>query len=115
MRGADSPPGSKATPRAKELHRNLGGLVSDRLPFVPQRFASGRGGAVADDARAREVGSSHSSDEIGEQSRVTGGGTGGAKGEDRGKRDRRHMRAGHSTGTTHGERSIADQRRRNKR
>ena len=31
MRGADAPPGSKATSRMKGLHRNLGGLGSDRL------------------------------------------------------------------------------------
>jgi hypothetical protein len=30
-RGADALPGSKATSRAKGLHRNLGGLVSGRL------------------------------------------------------------------------------------
>jgi len=42
MRGADAPPGSKATSRAKGLHRNLGGLASGRLAFVPQRSASGR-------------------------------------------------------------------------
>jgi len=42
LRGADAPPGSKATSRAKGLHRNLGGLASDRLAFVPQRSASGR-------------------------------------------------------------------------
>jgi hypothetical protein len=42
MRGADAPPGSKATSRAKGLHWNLGGLASDRLAFVPQRSASGR-------------------------------------------------------------------------
>jgi hypothetical protein len=42
MRGADAPPGSKATSRAKGLHLNLGGLASGRLAFVPQRSASGR-------------------------------------------------------------------------
>ncbi len=42
LRGADAPPGSKATSRAKGLHRNLGGLASGRLAFVPQRSASGR-------------------------------------------------------------------------
>ena len=55
----------------------------------------------------REKSDRHSSDEGGEQSRVTGGGAGGAKGGGRGKRDRRHMRAGHSTGAMHDERLIA--------
>src|ERR1700751_5574574 len=59
------------------------------------RAASGRRGAVADDARTREVGPSHSSDEAGEQSGRTicgascrgkaRGGVGGAKGGDQGE------------------------------
>src|ERR1700751_4484671 len=59
------------------------------------RAASGRRGAVADDARTREVGPSHSSDEAGEQSGRTicgascrgkaRGGVGGAKGRDEGE------------------------------
>src|SRR5207302_4627515 len=60
-----------------------------------RRSASGRRGAVADDARAREVGPRHSSCEAGEQdSELSGGalrwrasrcGAGGAKGWDQGK------------------------------
>src|SRR6201987_4861852 len=59
------------------------------------RAASGRRGAVADDARTREVGPSHSSEEAGEQSGRTicgatcrgkaRGGAGGAKGGDWGE------------------------------
>src|SRR6266478_4660044 len=62
---------------------------------VPTWSASGRRGAVADDARAREVGLRHSSCEAGEQSGATrcgairGGasrsGAGGAKGGDQGE------------------------------
>src|SRR6202789_1870163 len=48
--------------------------------------ASGRRGVEADDARTREVGLCHSSDEASEQSRATGGGAGGAKGGDQGER-----------------------------
>ena len=48
--------------------------------------ASGRRGAEAGDARAREVRPRHSSEEAGEQGRATGGGAGGAKGGDQGER-----------------------------
>src|SRR5829696_4393150 len=48
--------------------------------------APGRRGAVAGDARRREVRPHHSSGEAAEQSRATGGGGGGAKGGDRGER-----------------------------
>src|SRR5712691_9274 len=48
--------------------------------------ASGRRGAEADDARPREVRLRHSSDEVAEQCRATGGGAGGAKGGNRGER-----------------------------
>ena len=51
-----------------------------------RRSASGRRGAVADDARTREVRPRRSSDEADEQSRATGGGAGGAKGGDQGER-----------------------------
>src|SRR5947208_1597178 len=47
--------------------------------------ASGRRGAVADDARAREVGPRHSSREAGEQSGAIRRGVGGAKGGDQGE------------------------------
>src|SRR6266498_3870807 len=47
--------------------------------------ASGRRGAVADDARAREVGLRHSSCEAGEQSGANRCGAGGAKGGGRGE------------------------------
>src|SRR6266699_3866330 len=49
------------------------------------RSASGRRGAVADDARTREVGLRHSSCEAGEQSGAACRGAGGAKGGDQGK------------------------------
>src|SRR5204862_7775254 len=71
MRGADALPGSKATSRAKGSHRKLGGLGSGHRGRVGARVrwpASGRRGAVADDARAREVGPRHSSNEAGERS-----------------------------------------------
>ena len=62
--------GRRATSRAKGLRRNLGYLVV--WPSVSRervrRSASGRRGAVADDARAREVGPGHSSWEADEQS-----------------------------------------------
>src|SRR5436189_2924668 len=48
--------------------------------------APGRRGAVAGDARRREVRPRCSSDEAAEQSRAAGGGGGGAKGGDRGER-----------------------------
>src|SRR5215831_9565113 len=47
--------------------------------------ASGRRGAVADDARPREVGLRHSSCEAGEQSGAIRCGASGAKGGDQGK------------------------------
>src|SRR6516162_682827 len=52
---------------------------------VPTWCASGRRGAVADDARAWEVGLRHSSCEAGEQSGAIRCGAGGAKGGDQGK------------------------------
>src|SRR5260370_15790198 len=56
-----------------------------------ERSASGRRGVEADEARAGEVRPLHSSIEADEQTWATGGGVGGAKGEDRGK----HGRATH--------------------
>ena len=59
MRGTVIPPGSKSTSRAKGSHRNLGYPTSGRRLRVRSRVrrsASGRRGAVADDARAWEVG-----------------------------------------------------------
>ena len=50
-----------------------------------RRSASGRRGAVADDARAWEVGLRHSSCEAGEQSGAIRCGAGGAKGGDQGE------------------------------
>jgi hypothetical protein len=50
-----------------------------------RRSASGRRGAVADDARAREVGLCHSSCEAGEQSGAIRCGASGAKGGDQGE------------------------------
>ena len=58
----------------------------------------GRRGAVAGDARTREVRLRHSSDEACEQSWATGGGAGGAKGGGRGK----HGRATHAPDTEPG-------------
>src|SRR5258706_12673193 len=49
------------------------------------RSASGRRGAEADDARAREVGRGRSGDEAGERSGAIRGGVGGAKGRGRGE------------------------------
>src|SRR5262249_62279880 len=49
--------------------------------------AAGRRGAVAADARAREVRSGHSSNEADEQRQTTGSGVGGAKGRGRGERE----------------------------
>ena len=53
--------------------------------LLRRRSASGRRGAVADDARTREVGLRHSSCEAGEQSGAIRCGAGGAKGGDRGE------------------------------
>ncbi len=64
------------------------------------RSASGRRGAEADDARAGEVRPLHSSCEADEQSRVTGGGAGGAKGGGQGK----HTSAAHAPGSGPGKR-----------
>ncbi len=62
---------------------------------------SGRRGAVADDARTREVRLRHSSDEACEQSWATGCGADGAKGGGRGK----HGRATHAPDTEPGKRA----------
>src|SRR6185312_16582339 len=51
----------------------------------PPRSASGRRGAVADDARTREVSPRRTSCEADEQGRATGHGAGGAKGGDQGE------------------------------
>src|SRR5260221_3656430 len=56
-----------------------------------ERSASGRRGVEADEARAGEVRPLDNSIEADEQTWATGGGVGGAKGEDRGK----HGRATH--------------------
>ena len=88
MRGIVVPPGSKATSRAKGSRRNLGCLVAGRRRVGwcwVRRSASGRRGAVADDARPREVGLRHSSCEAGEQSGAIRCGASGAKGGDQGK------------------------------
>ena len=66
-RGAVALPGSKATSRAKGLHRKLGGLASGRQSWVRGTVRIGRRGAVADDARTREVGLRHSSCEAGKK------------------------------------------------
>src|SRR5580704_15934219 len=88
MRGTVIPPGSKSTSRANGLRRNLGYPTSGRRLRVRSRVrrsASGRRGAVADDARAWEVGRGHSSCEAGEQGRAICCGIGGAKGRGQGE------------------------------
>src|SRR5258708_9023623 len=67
---------------------------------VLERSASGRRGVEADEARAGEVRPLHSSTEAGEQTWATGGGAGGAKGEDQGE----HGRATHVPDTAPGKR-----------
>jgi hypothetical protein len=57
-----------------------------------ERSASGRRGVEADEARAAEVRPLHNSIEADEQTWATGGGVGGAKGEDRGKHGRASAR-----------------------
>src|SRR5262245_25860073 len=61
------------------------GRSRDRPFGNRRRSASGRRGAVADDARSREVRLCHSSWEADEQSRATGRGAGGAKGGGQGE------------------------------
>jgi len=88
MRDIVVPPGSKSTSRANGLRRNLGYPTSGRRLRVRSRVrrsASGRRGAVADDARAWEVGRGHSSCEAGEQGRAICCGVGGAKGRGQGE------------------------------
>src|ERR1700730_7933238 len=88
MRGTVIPPGSKSTSRANGLRRNLGYPTSGcrlRVRSRVRRSASGRRGAVADDARAWEVGRGHSSCEAGEQGRAICCGVGGAKGRGQGE------------------------------
>jgi hypothetical protein len=68
-----------------------------------RRSASGRRGAVAGDARAREVRPRHSSDEADEQGWATSGGAGGAKGGGRGERGS----AAHAPGSGPGKRVPA--------
>src|ERR1700720_1529401 len=88
MRGIAVPPGSKSTSRAKGSRRKLGYPTSGRRLRVRSRVrrsASGRRGAVADDARAWEVGRGHSSCEAGEQGGAIRCGAGGAKGRGQGE------------------------------
>src|SRR5260221_4533694 len=62
---------------------------------VMERSESGRRGVEADEARAGEVRPLHNSIEADEQTWATGGGVGGAKGEDRGKHGRgEHFKPG---------------------
>jgi hypothetical protein len=61
------------------------GRSRDRPFGNRRRSVSGRRGAVADDARSREVRLCHSSWEADEQSRATGRGAGGAKGGGQGE------------------------------
>src|SRR4051812_16345364 len=69
----------------KLLVREPGGPAFDRRLRTWPRSASGRRGAVADDARRREVRLCHSSWEADEQSWATGCGVGGAKGGGQGE------------------------------
>jgi hypothetical protein len=81
-------PGSKSTSRAKGSRRKLGDPTSGRRLRIysrVRRSASGRRGAVADDARAWEVGRGHSSCEADEQGGAICCGVGGAKGRGQGK------------------------------
>jgi hypothetical protein len=81
-------PGSKSTSRAKGSRRKLGDPTSGRRLRIysrVRRSASGRRRAVADDARAWEVGRGHSSCEAGEQGGAIRCGVGGAKGRGQGK------------------------------
>ena len=84
MRGTVIPPGSM--PHHAQIDR-VGTWDISRLAVscLRRRSASGRRGAVADDARAREVGLCHSSWEADEQSGVIRCGDGGAKGGDQGE------------------------------
>jgi hypothetical protein len=84
MRGIVVPPGFRVTSRAKD---RVGTWDISRLAvsYSRRRSASGRRGAVADDARAREVGLRHSSCEAGEQSGAIRCGASGAKGGDQGE------------------------------
>ena len=70
--------------------REPGALLPGRFRSH-ERSASGRRGVEADEVRAGEVRPLHNSIEADEQTWATGGGVGGAKGEDRGK----HGRATH--------------------
>ena len=81
MRGADALPESKTASRRKGSRWNLGDLRSGRHA----RSASGRRGAVADDARAGEVGQARSTAEVLEQGRAIGGGEDGGKAPGRGE------------------------------
>ena len=76
------------------------GTSHDRPFGNRRRSASGRRGAVADDARSREVRLCHSSWEADEQSGYGRSGAGGAKGGGRGKREP----AKHGPGTEPGNR-----------
>src|SRR2546425_9984148 len=88
MRGSVIPPGSKSLSfffndtATTEIYTLS---LHDALPICVRRSASGRRGAVADDARAWEVGRGHSSCEAGEQGRAICCGVGGAKGRGQGE------------------------------
>jgi len=99
LRGADALPWSKIPSRTKGSRRKLGGLMSDQgRPETRSWPASGRRGAVADDARAREVGQMRSTDEACEQSRAIGGGVGGGKASGRGEYRAGNARSGYKAG-----------------
>src|SRR5271167_1292427 len=69
----------------RSLHGNR--EISSSITRMMGWSASGRRGAVADDARAGEVRPLYSSGEAGEQLRRIGGGVGGAKGGGRGEHE----------------------------
>ena len=71
-------------------NREISGLTT--AGSIRRRPASGRRGAEADDARAREVRLPHSSDEADEQGCASSGGAGGAKGEAKGNAERLRTR-----------------------
>ena len=88
MRGTVIPSGSKSTSRANGLRRNLGYPTSGRRLRVRSRVrrsASGRRGAVADDARAWEVDEAIVAVKPANKAERSAGGVGGAKGRGQGE------------------------------
>ena len=101
MRGADAPPGSKATSRTKGSCRNLGYLV---LPVIAVAVAGHAGKSRRRSRRGRDEESDalHSTDEAPEQSRdgpgIQGVGGGGRRGG-KGARSEEERTATHAPGS----------------